>query len=149
MLLLLRNIYLCKKFRWTCLARQRSQPCRQSRALARPARRWAGDRCTSTPASRVVDPYWFNADPDQAFFQIADSDPDPVPNPGFWWLKNWKNLQLKKIGYFFYLKKLQSFSPQKRTFSTSKHENSLLFSIFVGHFCPPGSGSGSGSSNSN
>jgi hypothetical protein len=37
--------------------------------------------------------------------------------------------------------------PQKRTSSTSKHEKSLLFSISVGHFCPPGSGSGSSSSN--
>ncbi len=27
-------------------------------------------------------------------------------------------------------------SPQKRTSSTSKHEISWLFSIFVGHFCP-------------
>jgi hypothetical protein len=34
----------------------------------------------------------------------------------------------------------EAFSPQKRTSSTSKHENSLLFSIFVGHVCPPGSG---------
>jgi hypothetical protein len=32
-------------------------------------------------------------------------------------------------------------SPQKRTSSTSKHEISLFFSIFVGHFCPPGPGS--------
>ncbi len=38
---------------------------------------------------------------------------------------------------------LYVFSPQKRTSSTSKHENSVLFSIFVGHFSPPGSGSGS------
>ncbi len=32
---------------------------------------------------------------------------------------------------------------KKRTSSTSKHENSVpvLFFIFVGHFCPPGSGS--------
>jgi hypothetical protein len=35
----------------------------------------------------------------------------------------------------------EAFSLQKRTSSTSKHENSLLFSIFMGHFCPPGSGS--------
>jgi hypothetical protein len=35
----------------------------------------------------------------------------------------------------------EAFSPQKRTSSTSKHENSVLFSIFVSHFCPPGSGS--------
>jgi hypothetical protein len=39
----------------------------------------------------------------------------------------------------------EAFIPKKRTPSTSKHENSSLFSIFVGHFCPPGSGS----SNSN
>ncbi len=32
---------------------------------------------------RVVDPHWFNADPDPAVFLIADLDPDPVPNPGF------------------------------------------------------------------
>jgi hypothetical protein len=30
-----------------------------------------------------------------------------------------------------------------KTSSTSKHENSVLFSIFVGHFFPSGSGSGS------
>ncbi len=35
----------------------------------------------------------------------------------------------------------EAFSSQKRTSSTSKHEISLLFSTFVGHFCPPGSGS--------
>jgi hypothetical protein len=43
----------------------------------------------------------------------------------------------------------EAFSPQKRTSSTSKHENSVLFSIFAGQFCPPGSGSGSGSGSSN
>jgi hypothetical protein len=37
----------------------------------------------------------------------------------------------------------ETYSPQKRTSSTSKDENSVLFSIFLGHFCPPGSGSGS------
>ena len=30
----------------------------------------------------------------------------------------------------------EAFSPQKRTSSTSKHENSVLFSIFVGKFLP-------------
>ncbi len=35
----------------------------------------------------------------------------------------------------------EAFSPQKRTSSTSKDENSVLFSIFWGQFCPPGSGS--------
>jgi hypothetical protein len=37
----------------------------------------------------------------------------------------------------------EAFSPQKRTSSNSKDENSVLFSIFWGNFCPPGSGSGS------
>jgi hypothetical protein len=39
--------------------------------------------------TRVVDPHWFNADPDtrygsgySIFFLIAD--PDPVSDPGFW-----------------------------------------------------------------
>ncbi len=36
----------------------------------------------------------------------------------------------------------EAVSPQKRTSSTSKHEFSFHFSIFVGHFCPPSSGSG-------
>jgi hypothetical protein len=33
----------------------------------------------------------------------------------------------------------EAFNPQKRTSSTSKQENSLLLSVFLGHFCPPGS----------
>jgi hypothetical protein len=37
----------------------------------------------------------------------------------------------------------QAFSPQKRTYSTSKNVIYYRFSIFVGHFCPPGSRSGS------
>jgi hypothetical protein len=35
----------------------------------------------------------------------------------------------------------ESFSPQKRTSSTSKNEIYELFSIFGGHFYPHGSGS--------
>jgi hypothetical protein len=37
-------------------------------------------------------------------------------------------------------KKKRTFGPQQRTFSTLKHEISQLFPVFVGHFCPPGSG---------
>jgi hypothetical protein len=71
--------------------------------------------------------------------------------------KNWEKFKAGKFLYFFD-EKLQfsyplasikdaqatgeAFSPQKRTSSTSKHKNSLLFSVFVDHFCPPGSGSG-------
>ncbi len=69
-----------------------------------------------------------------------------------------KNLQLKKIGYFFDKKMLFNYSrPQLRTHAQATgealkkgypaHENSLLFSIFVDHFCPPESGSGSSNSN--
>ncbi len=45
---------------------------------------------------RVVDPHWFNVDPDPAFFLNADvdTDLDPVSNPGVWWPKIEKNLQL-------------------------------------------------------
>ena len=55
-----------------------------------------------SPQSRIVDPHWSNADPDPAFFLIADPDPDtdaepdPEMNPRFWWPKIGKNLQLKK-----------------------------------------------------
>jgi hypothetical protein len=43
----------------------------------------------------------------------------------------------------------EAYSPQKRKSSTSKHEISLLFSVFVSQFRPPESGSRSGFSNSN
>jgi hypothetical protein len=66
-----------------------------------------------------------------------------------------QNILLKIFSFIFLNKKMQFtypmasiknvqatgevFSPQKRTLSTSKHEISSLFSIFLGHFCPPGS----------
>jgi hypothetical protein len=94
--------------------------------------------------TRVVNPHWFNADPDTdldpAFFLIAD--PDPVPNadpdtdPAQ--IEGFDDQKLEKIYCWNF--SLYSFNPQKRTSSTSKHEN-LYFSIFVGHFCPHGSGS--------
>jgi hypothetical protein len=80
----------------------------------------------------------------------------PDPDPGF------DDLKLKKFTagnliFFFLIKNCnlliprppkkdaqatgEAFSPQKRPSTTSKHENSVLFSIFVGHFFPPGSGS--------
>jgi hypothetical protein len=31
----------------------------------------------------------------------------------------------------------EAFNPQKRTSSTTNQKNSQIFSIFVGHFCPP------------
>ncbi len=104
--------------------------------------------------------HWFNADPDPAFFLIADSDndtdPEPVPNPGFWWQKVEKNYSSKTFKIFFgskitiylylglhkgcasYRRSLQSSRENIHHFKTWKFFN---FSIFVGHFCPPGSGS--------
>ncbi len=38
----------------------------------------------------------------------------------------------------------RSLLPSKEISSTSKHEILSLFSFFVGHFCPPGSGSALG-----
>jgi hypothetical protein len=37
----------------------------------------------------------------------------------------------------------EAFSSQKRPSNTSKQENFKFFLLFVGHFCPSGSGSGS------
>ncbi len=44
--------------------------------------------------SRVVDPHWFNADRDPAFFLIAGPDPDSVRSPGVWWPKIDRHLLL-------------------------------------------------------
>ncbi len=89
----------------------------------------------------------------QHFFLLRIRIPDP--DPGFDNL-NWKKNYSWKFNLFFWSKiaiylslglheghPSYRRSPQKRTSSTSKHEKSVLFSFFVGHFCPPGSGSGS------
>jgi hypothetical protein len=75
----------------------------------------------------------------------------PDPDPGFY-DQNYKRLLLKKKLNFFLDQKLQftfplayikdaqatgeAFSPQKRTSSTKKHENSGLFFYFCGSFLP-------------
>jgi hypothetical protein len=70
--------------------------------------------CLSLSHSRVVDPHWFNEDPDSAFFLIADpdphlnADPNPVPDPRFLWTKiEKKKLQLEilwsKIASYLFL----------------------------------------------
>ncbi len=72
---------------------------------------------------RVVDPHWFNSDPDPAFFLIVNPDqdtypdPDPVPNPGFWWPKiGEKNYSWKKVGYL-----MSNFLQATSDFSWSAH----------------------------
>ncbi len=77
--------------------------------------------------NRVSDPHWFNADTDAAFFLISI----PNPDPGFY------DKKLDKRFSKGFIKARQAsgdaFGPPKRTSSTSKHDISLLFSIFVGH----------------
>jgi hypothetical protein len=95
----------------------------------------------------VVDLDSLNPDPDPAF-QVN-------PDPGFSRPKNEEKIHLKIFIYIFLLSKLQftypyafikdvqvtgeTFIPQKRTSITSKEEIYSLFSIFLGHFFPPGS----------
>jgi hypothetical protein len=59
-----------------------------------------------------------------------------------------KNIQLKIFFIFFLIKKLQftyvqaseeAFSPSKENIQHFKNWNLIAFSMFVGHFCPPGS----------
>jgi hypothetical protein len=94
---------------------------------------------------RAVDPDSLNPDPDpDPAFQVH---PDTNPDPGLDDQKLKKKIK-PNIFLSFYDQKLQftyvqatreAFSPQKRTFSTSKNEIYKLFSMFVGNFCPPGS----------
>ncbi len=96
---------------------------------------------------------------------VAAFWPNTNPDPGFLWPKIEKIYSWKKIDIFLTKLKIaiylllglqkakrtfkhvqatgEAFSPQKRKSSTSKYEISQLFSFFMGHFCPPGSGSGS------
>ncbi len=106
---------------------------------------------------RVVDPHWFNADPDRAFLLTADPDPDLVPNQGFDDQELKKMYSCKtffvsfgsKIAIYLSLGLHKGLKP-----SALKREHPALqnitilksFSIFVGHFSSPGSGSGSSNS---
>ncbi len=63
--------------------------------------------------------------------------------------KYWKKIQLKKSLKYFFDQKLQFTYPYIKGIQATgehpaKHEIPKLFSLFVGHFCPPGSGSASG-----
>ncbi len=62
-------------------------------------------------STRVSDPHWFNADPDPAFFLIADPDCGsgfririPDPDQGFDDLKFKKITTEKKIFFFFWIR---------------------------------------------
>ncbi len=100
-------------------------------------------------SARVADPLSFDPDPDPDPTFRLNTDPDPIRIQGF----DDQNIQLKKMfgskPKFTYPQASikyeqvteEAFSSQKRTSSTSKHKNSLIFSTFVGNFCPPISGS--------
>jgi hypothetical protein len=100
--------------------------------------------------SSVTDTDSFNPDP------AVQVNPDP--DPGFDDQKL-KQIQMKIFYIYIFLIKIavylslglhkgrpsyrRSLQPSKENILHFKHENSLLFSTFVGHFCLPGSGSGS------
>jgi hypothetical protein len=89
-----------------------------------------------------------DTNPDPAFLvnPDMDTDTDPDPNPIRIQAFDDQKLKKKNIDEKFLDQKLlftfvqapgEDFSPQKRTSSTSKNKIYQLFSMFVGHFCPP------------
>ncbi len=85
---------------------------------------------------RAVDPDSLNPDTDPAFQVNPDLD------SGFWWPKT----EEKKSSRNFFnllLSNLQEkpSAPKIENIQHFKKWNVLTFSMFVGHFCPPGSGS--------
>ncbi len=104
----------------------------------------------SPPSEEARIGWFFSVDLDgslQSWIRIPDTAFQVNPDLGFWWPKIEEKIHLK-IFFIFNDQKLQftyvqAFSPQKRTYSTSKNAIFFIFSMFVGHFCPPGSGYGS------
>ncbi len=101
---------------------------------------------TSKHETSVSDPY--------QYFML-----NTHPDTGFWWSKIGKNLQLKIFFYLLlskttiylslgihkgrpsYRRSLQA-SALKREHSALQNMKFHKFFLFLGHFCPPGSGSG-------
>jgi hypothetical protein len=118
---------------------------------------------------RVSDPYSFFTDPDpdpdpvdpdvgqygSGYGSGSGSNPDPIRIQGFNGQKLKKNNSWKKKKKFFGSKTaiylslgLHKVCPGYRrslqlTKEAIQHFKTWIFSTFVGHFCPPGSGSGS------
>ena len=103
----------------------------------------------------VSDPYSFNTDPDPAFRQNTDPDQDPIRIQGFDDQKlekiySWKKFFFRSKTTVYLSLGLHKGRPSnRRSLQLSKENirhfkiwNFLIFSTFVGHFCPPGSGSG-------
>ena len=83
---------------------------------------------------------------------MINADPDPIPNPEFWLpYQRLKKIYSCKFFLFFGSKIAtylslglqkdaqatgETFSHQKRTSSTSKHENSILLFFISGSFLP-------------
>ncbi len=108
----------------------------------------------------IVDPDWLNPDPGPTF-QVnpnLDKDPDPIRIQGFDDQKFKKRRKNPDNFFIFFIKNCsylslglhkgrqkhkRSLHPPKENIQHFKKSN--LLSIFVGNFCPPGSGSGYGS----
>ncbi len=92
-----------RSFSWAqWAARSRWAPTRRRRQTKIPARQRSSVWTMTSRimlGRRVSDPHWFNADPDPAFFLIADPDsgsririPDPGSGSRVWWPKIEKKL---------------------------------------------------------
>ncbi len=73
--------------------------------------------------------FWIRIDPDWL---------NPDPDPGVWWPKT-EGKKTQLTGRPSYWRSLQ---PSKENIQNCKKWNYQLFSMLMGHFCPPGSGSG-------
>ncbi len=64
----------------------------------------------------VVDPHWFNA------------DPDPVPNPGFWWPKKLQKITAVKLFLYFWIENcnLLILRPPQRTQKLQEKPSALI-----------------------
>jgi hypothetical protein len=89
----------------------------------------------------------------QVFKAAVDPDslnPDRDTDPGFWWPKTGKKYSWiffiffgSKVAIYLCPSYRRSLQPSKENIQHFKKLKLLTFSMFVGHFCPPGSGSGS------
>ncbi len=93
------------------------------------------DRTGSGITNSVVDSKSLNPDPDtDPAFQV-NPNPDTDPDPGFWWPKIEEKFLNGRPSY------RRSLQPPEENNQHFKKWNCLTFSIFVGRFCPHGTGS--------
>jgi hypothetical protein len=96
---------------------------------------------------KIDHPFFKAVDPDSlnpAFQVNLKPDPDPTRIKGFNDQKLKKKIQLKLFFLLFLIKNcnLRMSKLQEKPAALKREHLALFFSMFVGHFCPPGSGSG-------